>query len=120
IPSLGGAVAGSGFARVPFPVRDYRFLTVFLLMTVPQQMVAIPIFRIMLGLGLANTVSSLILLHSAWGLPWIILFMRNFISSLPKEVDEAARVDGASDLRVFFRIVLLVAVPALGAVAVHE
>jgi len=120
IPMFVATLAGYGFARFSFPVRDYLFLTIVLLMTIPQQMVAIPIFRIMLGLGLANTVSSLILLHSAWGLPWIILFMRNFISSLPKEVEEAARVDGASDFKVFFRIVLPMALPALGAVAVLQ
>src|SRR5205823_2690125 len=111
IPMFVATLAGYGFARFSFPVRDYLFLTIVLLMTIPQQMVAIPIFRIMLGLGLANTVSSLILLHSAWGLPWIILFMRNFISSLPKEVEEAARVDGASDFKVFFRIVLRMGPP---------
>src|SRR5207245_4839973 len=102
------------------PDRDYVLLTVVLLMTIPQQMVAIPIFRSMVGLKLEDTLLSLVILHSAWGLPWIVLFMRNFFSALPKEVEEAARVDGASDLKVFFRIVLPMALPALGAVAVLQ
>lgn len=120
IPMFVATIAAYGFARFSFPVRDYLFLTIVMLMTIPQQMVAIPIFRIMLGLGLTNTVFSIVLLHSAWGLPWIILFMRNFISSLPLEIEEAARVDGASDFKVFFRIVLPMALPALGAVSVLQ
>jgi len=120
IPMFVATLAGYGFARFSFPIRDYLFLTVVMLMTIPQQMVAIPIFQIMLGLHLANTVLSLVILHSAWGLPWIVLFMRNFVSALPKEVEEAARVDGASDLKVFFKIVLPMALPALGAVAVLQ
>src|SRR5947199_8501030 len=82
IPMFVATLAGYGFARFSFPIRDYLFLTVVMLMTIPQQMVAIPIFQIMLGLHLANTVLSLVILHSAWGLPWIVLFMRNFVSSL--------------------------------------
>jgi multiple sugar transport system permease protein len=120
IPMFVATLAGYGFARFSFPIRDYLFLTIVLLMTIPQQMVALPIFRIMLGLGLVNSVLSIVLLHSAWGLPWIILFMRNYISALPKEVEEAARVDGASDLKVFFKIVLPMTLPALGAVAVLQ
>ncbi len=120
IPMFVAALAGYGFARFSFPIRDYLFLTIVLLMTIPQQMVAIPIFQTMVNLGLANTLLSLVLLHSAWGLPWIILFMRNFFSALPKEIEEAARVDGASDLKVFFRVVLPMALPALGAAAVLQ
>jgi len=120
IPMSVATLAGYGFARFSFPIRDYVFLTVVLLMTIPQQMVAIPIFRIMVGLKLEDTLLSLVILHSAWGLPWIVLFMRNFFSALPKEVEEAARVDGASDLKVFFKIVLPMALPALGAVAVLQ
>ena len=120
IPMFVATLAGYGFARFSFPIRDYVFLTVVLLMTIPQQMVAIPIFRIMVSLNLENTLVSLVLLHSAWGLPWIVLFMRNFFSALPKDVEEAARVDGASDLKVFFKIVLPMALPALAAVAVLQ
>lgn len=120
IPLFVATLAGYGFARFSFPLRDYLFLTIVLLMTIPQQMVAIPIFRIMLGLGLVNNILALILLHSAWGLPWIVLFMRNFISALPKEVEEAAWVDGAGDLKVFFRIVLPMALPAIGAAMVLQ
>ena len=119
-PLLVAALAGYAFARFSFPIRDYLFLTIVLLMAVPQQMVAIPLFRLMLNINLVDNHLGLILLHSAWALPWIILFMRNFIGALPIEVEEAAKVDGASDLQIFFRIVLPMALPALAAVAVLQ
>ncbi len=120
IPLFVAALAGYGFARFSFPMRDYLFLTIVLFMAIPQQMVAIPIFREMVSLNLVDTRLGLIILHSAWGLPWIILFMRNFLGALPIEIEEAARVDGASDFKVFTRIVLPMALPALASVAVLQ
>jgi multiple sugar transport system permease protein len=74
----------------------------------------------MVNLQLVDSQLSLILLHTAWGLPWIILFMRNFFSALPLEVEEAARVDGASDFRIFFRIVLPMAIPAFASAGILQ
>ena len=119
-PLFVAALAGYGFSRFRFPMRDYLFLTTVLLMSVPAQMVAIPIFRIMDTLQLYDNLLSLILLHTAWGLPWIILFMRNFFQALPLEVEEAARVDGASDFRIFFRIVLPMAIPAFASAGILQ
>lgn len=120
IPILVGALAGYGFARFSLPMRDYLFLFIVLLMAVPQMMVAIPIVRIMVGLNLLNSPLSLILVHAAWGLPWIVLFMRNFFLQLPVEIEEAARVDGASDFGVFFRVVLPMSLPAIASVIVLQ
>jgi len=120
IPLMVGAFAGYGFARYRFPGRDYVFLSVVLLMAVPQQMVAVPIFKLMLSVGLLNQFLGLILLHSAWGIPWIVLFMRNFYRTLPVEIEEAARVDGASEFKTFYRIVLPMALPAFAAVVVLQ
>lgn len=120
IPILVASIAAYGFARFHFRTRDYLFLTIVLLMAVPQQMVAVPIFQTMVNLGLVDNFVSLILIHSAWGIPWILLFLRNFFQTLPLEVEEAARVDGASDFKIFYRIVLPMALPALAAVAVLQ
>lgn len=120
IPMTVAVLAGYGFARFSFPIRDYLFLTIVLLMAVPQMMVAIPIFRLLAGANLVDNHLGLILIHAAWGLPWIILFMRNFMGSLPIEVEEAARVDGASDFKVFYKIVLPMALPALASVLVLQ
>jgi len=120
IPMLVASLAGYGFARFRFPIRDYLFITILLLMSIPQQMVAVPLFQIMNDLGLVNSFIGLILVHSAWGLPWIILFMRNYFSTLPVEVEEAAKVDGASDFKIFYKIALPMALPALASVAVLQ
>jgi multiple sugar transport system permease protein len=120
IPMFVAALAGYGFARFSFPIRDYIFLTVVLIMALPQQMIAVPIFQIMNSLRLVDNYIGLILVHSAWGLAWIILFMRNFFLRLPIEVEEAAKVDGASDFKIFYKIVLPMALPALASVAVLQ
>lgn len=120
IPMLVGALAGYGFARFHTRTRDYVFLAVVLLMAVPQMMVAVPVYNLMIQLGLISNLLSLILLHSAWGIPWIVLFMRNFYQTLPVEVEEAARVDGASDFKIFYRIVLPMTLPAMAAVIVFQ
>ena len=120
IPLFVGALAGYAFARFSFPIKNYIFLTVVLLMALPQQSVAIPLFQMMMKFGLIDNFLSLILVHSAWGLPWIILFMRNFFSALPVEIEEAARVDGASYFKIFYKIVLPMSLPALASVTVLQ
>ncbi len=120
IPLFLGALAGYGFARFSFPIKNYIFLTIVLLMAMPQQSVAIPLYMMMNSLGLIDNYIGLITVHSAWGLPWIILFMRNFFSTLPVEVEEAARVDGASSFKIFYKIVLPMALPALASVVVLQ
>ncbi len=119
-PMLVGALAAYGFARFSFRMRTYLFLVIVMLMTVPQQMIAVPIFRIMRGLGLVDRPFGLVLVHTAWGIPWLLYFLRNFFTTLPLEVEEAARVDGASDLRVFLQIVLPMSIPALVSSAVLQ
>lgn len=120
IPVIVGSLAGYGFARFSLPIRDYLFLFIVLLMAIPQMMVAIPVLGLLDNLNLVNSLLGLIVLHAAWGLPWIILFMRNFFAQLPVEIEEAARVDGAGDLGVFFRIVLPMALPALASLIVLQ
>lgn len=120
IPMFVASLAAYGFARFSFPIRDYFFAFIVLMMAVPQQMVAVPIFQIMNSLDLIDNYIGLILVHSAWGLAWIILFMRNFFLTVPIEIEEAAKVDGASDFKVFYKIVLPIALPALASVAVLQ
>jgi len=117
IPILVASLAAYSFARFSFPVKDMLFLTIVALMSLPQQVVIIPVFFLMSDMGLINTRLGLILLHSSFGLPWIILFLRNFFMTLPVEVEEAARIDGASDFQVYFRIVMPMSLPALASIA---
>jgi multiple sugar transport system permease protein len=120
VPILIASIAAYGLARFRFRMRNYLFILIVALMTLPQQMIALPIFRLMSDLRLLDTFLGLIIVHSAWGIPWILFFLRNFFTTLPVEIEEAARVDGASDLRIFFRIVLPMSLPALISAAVLQ
>ncbi len=117
IPLFIAALAAYVFSRFSFPLKTMLFITLLLIMAMPQQMSVIPLFFMMNRLGLYDRLEGLILLHSAWGLAWITFFLKNFFDTLPKEVEEAARVDGASDIHIFFKIVLPMTLPAIASVA---
>jgi multiple sugar transport system permease protein len=113
LPILISALAAYSFARFKSRTKDILFLVLVLLQTIPQQMVIVPIFTLFRNLSLLNNYVGLILLHTAFGLPWQVLFLRNFFSTLPIEIEEAALVDGASHFKIFRRIVLPLTLPAL-------
>jgi len=116
-PILIASTTAYGFSRFKFKIKNYLFITILILMTLPQQMIAVPIFRIMKEMHQLDRFLGIIIVHSAWAAPWIIFFMRNYFSTLPIEIEEAATVDGASDFVVFFKIVLPTCIPALISVA---
>ena len=120
IPILVAALAAYSFARFSFRTKDLLFFAIVLLQTIPQQMVILPISTLMNSIGLLNTYIGLILVHTAFGLPWQILFLRNFFSTLPVEVEEAARIDGASYFKIFYKIVLPMSLPALASIVVLQ
>lgn len=113
IPILVAALGAYAFARFRFPTRDLLFLAMVLLQTIPQQMVIVPLFNIMSKIGLFDNYIGLILVHTAFALPWQIFFLRNFFSTLPVEIEESARIDGASYWKIFYKIVLPLTLPAL-------
>ena len=113
LPIFLAALAAYGFARFSFPIKTSLFLVLLLIMAVPQQMVVIPLYFMLRNVHLINTFLGLILIHSSWGLAWITFFMHNFFQMLPKEIEEAAKVDGAGYFTIFFTIVLRLSLPAL-------
>lgn len=111
VPAVAITVLFSAAAAFAIEIMRWRYshvtLIVFLTgIMIPIQMVLLPIFAVFLQLRLLNTLYGLILLYSALGIPVSIFLISGYIKSLPKEVIEAAVVDGASIYRVFFRIVL--------------
>jgi len=111
------ALAAYGFTR--FHIRGAGALIVFLLFTkmLPETLLIIPYFRLMSELGLLNTHLALILAYSSFALPFSVWMLIGFFRSIPREIDEAAIVDGASRLAAFFRVILPLARPGLVAVA---
>jgi alpha-glucoside transport system permease protein len=120
IPIMVAALAAYAFAWMRFPGRDYLFLVVVGLLVVPIQMTLIPVLGLFTNLGITGTFPAIWLAHTAYGLPFAIFLLRNFFGALPRELFEAAYLDGASDLKVFLRIVLPLSVPALAALAIFQ
>ena len=120
IPIFVGALAGYAFAWIEFPGRDWLFLLVVGLLVVPLQMALIPLFSFYNDVGLFDTALALILFHSAFGLPFAIFLLRNFFVGIPKDLLESARIDGASELRIFLRLVLPLGLPAIASLAIFQ
>jgi alpha-glucoside transport system permease protein len=120
LPILIGALAGYAFAWLDFPGRDWLFIAVIAMLVVPLQMALIPMFKLYNSLGLYDTVIGLILFHTAFGLPFAIFLLRNFFIGIPKDVFESARIDGASELRIFVRLVLPLGLPAIASLAIFQ
>jgi len=120
IPILVGALAGYAFAWLEFPGRDWWFIIVIGLLVVPLQMALIPMFRFYNSIGIFDTVLSLVLFHTAFGLPFAIFLLRNFFIGIPKDLMEAARIDGASEVRIFVRLILPLGLPAIASLAIFQ
>ncbi|HEX6763031.1 MAG TPA: carbohydrate ABC transporter permease [Gaiellaceae bacterium] len=115
-----GSLAGYALAWLDFPGRDWIFLLVIALMVVPLQMALIPTFNLYNHLNLYDTVLGIILFHTAFGLPFAIFLLRNFFVGIPRDIFESARIDGASELRIFFRLVLPLGLPAIASLAIFQ
>ncbi|MFP5299468.1 MAG: carbohydrate ABC transporter permease, partial [Actinomycetota bacterium] len=96
------------------------FLFVVALLVVPLQMALIPVARLYGQVGLFGTIPGAILFHIAFGLPFAIFLLRNFFIGIPSELLEAARIDGASELGIFTRIVLPLGMPAIAALFIFQ
>jgi alpha-glucoside transport system permease protein len=117
---LVAALAGYAFAWMKFPGRDILFVVVIALLVVPLQTALIPIFSLYQTTHLFDTVLGLILFHVAFGLPFGIFLMRNFFVGIPKDIMESARMDGASELRIFVKLILPLGLPAIASLAIFQ
>jgi alpha-glucoside transport system permease protein len=115
-----GSFAGYAFAWLEFPGRDWIFILVIALLVVPLQMALIPMFTLYNHLSLYDTVLGIILFHTAFGLPFAIFLLRNFFVGIPRDIFESARIDGASELRIFIRLVLPLGLPAIASLAIFQ
>jgi alpha-glucoside transport system permease protein len=120
LPIIVAALAAYAFAWLEFPGRDWVFVLVIGLLVVPIQMALIPIFSLYNNLGIFDTILSLVLFHTAFGLPFAIFLLRNFFIGIPRELLEAARLDGASEWRIFTRVVLPLGLPAVASLAIFQ
>lgn len=114
------ALGGYALAWIEFPGSDLLVLAIAALLIMPYQVALIPVAKLYSWLGLNGTIPGVVLYHVAFGLPFAVFLLRNFYIGIPRDLLEAARMDGAKEWRVFRQVVLPVCRPALAALAVFE
>ena len=121
-PLVIASMAAFALAWVKFPFRDTIFLTIVALLMVPVQIGFIPLVVGIResGTGLLTTYGAVWLAHTAYALPFGIFLLRNFFITLPKDLIEAARIDGASNFAIFRRIIVPLSVPAIAAYGIFQ
>ena len=122
LPLLIASMAAFALAWVKFPFRDTIFLVIVALLMVPAQIGFIPLvvgFRES-GTGLLTSYGAVWMAHTAFALPFGIFLLRNFFITLPRDLIEAARIDGASNVGIFRTIVLPLSVPAIAAYGIFQ
>ena len=109
-------ICAYAFDRLHFPGKNVLFLGMLALMMVPGQIFILPRFKLMVALGLTNTLVGLVLpgLFNIFGM----FFMRQFFSTIPRELDEAARIDGGSYFRIYWNVLLPLVKPGLTTLAI--
>jgi alpha-glucoside transport system permease protein len=115
-----GALAGYAFAWMEFPGRDWWFLGVVGLLVVPVQVALIPIAELFGKIGVFGSLIGVILFHVGFGLPFAVFLLRNFFAEIPRELLEAARLDGAGELRLFLRVVMPLGGPAIASLGIFQ
>ena len=108
-----GSLASYAYARLRFPGRKGTFLFVLLSRLIPTVALAVPYYTIVQGLGLLNTRWALVGIYAVLTLPFAVLVLTLYFRSIPKEIDEAARVEGATPLQNLWYITLPLSLPSL-------
>jgi len=115
-----GALAGYAFAWMDFPGRDWWFLVVVGLLVVPVQVALVPVSKLFGAIGIFETTFGVIIFHVAFGLPFAVFLLRNFFAEIPRELLEAARLDGAGEIRLFTRVVMPLGGPAIASLGIFQ
>lgn len=125
-------IASYAFSWMKFKGRDWLFVAVVALLMVPLQMALVPLLQLFTGgahigsitifpdLNLTGSVVGVWIAHVAFGLPFCIFILKNFVAALPKEIIEAARVDGAGHVTTFVRLVVPLSVPAIASLCIFQ
>ncbi|SEG24995.1 multiple sugar transport system permease protein [Nonomuraea solani] len=112
-------LAAYGFSRYNFPLKRSINAVIVTVQAVPPITLVIPYFGLVVGLGLYNTYPGLILTHMVFTLPYAIIMMTAYFNTLPRELDESVKVDGASSWTALWRILVPISTPGLVAVGVY-
>jgi len=120
LPLILASMAAYAFSWLNFPFRDGLFLLVVALLMIPVQVAFIPLLKLFAPTGLLNSYGAIWLTHTAFALPFGIFLLRNFFITLPRDLIEAARIDGSSSIGIFRNIVVPLSVPAIAAYGIFQ
>lgn len=120
IPIMIAAFAAYAFAWMGFPGRKLLFIAIIGLLVVPLQMTFVPVLQLYTKTHLTGTFPGIWLAHAAYGLPFAIYLLRNYIGGLPRDLFESSFLDGATHFDIFFSIVMPLAVPALASLVIFQ
>ncbi|GAA0927132.1 carbohydrate ABC transporter permease [Virgisporangium aurantiacum] len=115
-----GALFAYALAWIDFPGREQVFVVVVALIVVPVQVAIIPDAKIFGLLGIYGHIPAVVAFHVAFGLPFAIFLLRNFFRGIPRDLLEAARIDGASEMMTFRRVVLPLSWPAIASLSIFQ
>lgn len=111
-------LAGYGFSRFRFPLRNLLFIAIMVTIMIPFQSILTPLFLVLSALGLQNSLAGLALVYVTLQLPFSVFMMRNAFDAVPREIDEAARIDGCGPFAMLPRVLLPLVRPSLVTVAI--
>ncbi|WP_102509654.1 carbohydrate ABC transporter permease [Sanguibacter massiliensis] len=120
IPISIALLAAYAFAWIPFKGRDVLFVAIFALQIVPIQVTLIPLLTQYVSWGIGRSFWPVWLSHTMFALPLAIFLLHNFMKEIPASLVEAARVDGAGHVKIFFRVLLPLLVPAIASFAIFQ
>ncbi len=120
IPITLALLAAYAFAWIEFRGREILFVAIFALQVVPLQVALVPLLRDYVDVGLNGTFWTVWLSHSIFALPLAIFLLHNFMKDIPRSLVEAARVDGAGHVKIFFQVLLPLLVPAIASFAIFQ
>lgn len=115
IPLVIASMAAYAFAWMEFPGRHALFIVVVGMLIVPIQVTLVPLLMLIKGTGWLGSFESVWLIHTAFTMPFAIFLLHNFMAKIPRDIIDAARVDGAGDVALFRTFILPLSVPALAA-----
>ena len=108
-----GTFSGYVFANLPFRGSNFIFLVIVSGMFFPPQVILVPLFRLFNWMNLLDTLWPMIIVHIAMGIPICTLLLRNFFTTIPNELYQSARIDGANEWQILFSVFLPICLPAL-------
>jgi len=120
LPITLALIAAYAFAWIDFKLSSFLFVCVFALQIIPIQVALIPLNTTYVSLGLGKSFWPIWFSHTIFGLPLAIFILHNFMKEIPASIVEAARVDGAGHVKIFFRVMLPLLVPAIAAFGIFQ